>query len=42
MKTFNITDQSLYTKFKAKCVLKNKSMSQVIMEMMADFVKDSK
>jgi len=41
MKTFNITDEELYTRFKSACVLKNKSMSEVIQDMMREYVKKS-
>ena len=39
MKTFNITDEDIYKKFKAQCVLNNKSMSKVIQAFMEDYAK---
>ncbi len=41
MKTFNITDEDLYKKFKAQCVLKEISMSARIMQLMAEDVKNA-
>lgn len=38
MKTFNITDEDLYSKFKSQCALNKKSMSEVIMELMKEYV----
>ena len=40
MKTFNITDEVLYAKFKSKCALKQQTMSEVLMEMMAEYIKE--
>ena len=42
MKTFDIKDEELYTRFKAKCVMLGKSMTEVITELIAEFVKKNK
>ena len=41
MKSFNIPDDDAYARFKSKCALKKKSMSKVVIEMMAEYVKKS-
>ena len=42
MKTFNITDEDVYSKFKAQCALNKKSMSEVVMELMSEYVERNK
>jgi len=39
MKTFNITDEELYKKFKAQCALNDESMSEAIQKFMAKYIE---
>jgi len=40
MKTFNITDEELYKKFKAQCALNEESMSEAVQKFMAEYIKE--
>lgn len=39
MKTFDIKDEDLYAKFKAKCAIKKKSMSEVVENLISEYVE---
>jgi len=41
MKTFNITDEDLYKKFKSQCALNDESMSEVVQRFMEEYVEKS-